>query len=185
MASVVGICNRALSKLGAIRITSLEDESKEARACSAAYEDVRDAVLRDHPWNCATVRASLAKLAAAPDWGFANQYQWPADCLGIHEVDTTLAWKVEGRRILTDAGAPLRIRYAQAVTDPNQFDAAFREALAARLATEMAEELTQSRTVDEKLARRLARQYARAKIVDGQEGTPDTLPEDSWIEART
>ena len=100
-------------------------------------------------------------------------------------MDTTLPWTVERRRILTDAGAPLRIKYVRSVNDPNDFDAAFREALAARLATELNEELTQSNTKDEKLERRLARQYQRAKLADARESASDPLPEDDWMIARS
>ena len=56
MASEVDICNRALSKLGAARITSLTEDSVNARACNAMYESVRDAELRAHPWNFAMKR---------------------------------------------------------------------------------------------------------------------------------
>lgn len=184
MASVVQICNRALQKLGATRITSLDDATKEARACKAAYEDVKEAVLRDHPWNCATARTSLPALSTDPTWGFAKQYAWPPDALYILEVNTTNDWKVEGKNILTDAGAPLEVKYIENVTDPNQFDANFREALAAMLASELNEELNQSNTKDEKMEARLRRIYGRAKSRDAQEGTPDEFPEDDWITVR-
>ena len=62
MASVVGICNRALEKLGGGYIAALTEASKEARALNRAYDYVRDAVLRAHPWNFAIKRASLARF---------------------------------------------------------------------------------------------------------------------------
>ena len=49
MASVVQICNSALNQLGAASITSLTDNSKNARLCNERYATVRDAVFRSHP----------------------------------------------------------------------------------------------------------------------------------------
>lgn len=184
MVSVVSICNRALDKLGSESITSLGDNTAPARACNRLYDSLRDAVLRDHPWNCAITRTSLAKLSAAPAWGFANQFLWPADCLRVLSVDTDLAWKVESRKILTDAGSPLNIIYIKSVTDPSEFDGLFIEALASRLAVELAEPLTQSNTKKEAAWREYVEAKSMAKSGDAQEGTPDTLPEDEWINAR-
>lgn len=59
MATDVDIANRALSRLGAARITSLEQDVKNARAAKAALEVVREEVLTDHPWNCAVKRGTL------------------------------------------------------------------------------------------------------------------------------
>ena len=98
MASETSICNSALTRIGAARITSLTDDSKQARACTASYALMRDEVLRSHPWNSAISRASVASLADAPAFGYDNQFQLPADCLRMLEVyDSRLPWVVEGR----------------------------------------------------------------------------------------
>ena len=55
MPSVVDICNEAMDLLGAATITALTENSKEARLCNRRFETVRDAVLRAHTWNVATV----------------------------------------------------------------------------------------------------------------------------------
>jgi hypothetical protein len=55
MPSVVDICNESLDLLGAATITSLTQNSKEARLCNRNFEPVRDAVFRAHPWNVATM----------------------------------------------------------------------------------------------------------------------------------
>ena len=96
MPSATDICNRALSRVGEARITSLTDDSKQARACNGAYTHIRDEVFRAHPWNSVITRAKLAKLADAPAFGYDAHYQLPADCLRVVEVyDTTLPWVVE------------------------------------------------------------------------------------------
>lgn len=185
MVSTVDICNRALQKLGERPIVSLDDDVKAARECKRAYELVRDAVFRDHPWNALAARASLAAMAEAPAWGFAKQYPLPVDCLRVLAVDTTLPWQVEARRILTDEGAPLNIRYLRQDTDPTQYDFLLVESLAARLAAELAEPLTQSNTKREAAERHYTDVLTRARRADAQEGSPRRLAASSWLEARS
>ena len=62
----VEIANRAITYLGGDTITSLEDDTKEGRACLRLYEQSRDQLLRDHPWNFSIKRAVLAANTTAP-----------------------------------------------------------------------------------------------------------------------
>ena len=158
MASKIQICNRALSKLGADRITSLDDDNKSARAMKSAFDFVRDAELRAHVWNFSVARAELAALATTPVWGFQYEYALPEDFIKLLEIRdlysnantldyrTTPAplWQMEGGLLKTDAESPLYIRYVYRVTDTALYDALFAEALACRLAAETAEEITES-----------------------------------------
>lgn len=185
MVSTVDICNRALQKLGHTKITSLDDDVKAARESQRAYALVRDAVFRDHPWNSLLARASLAALSEAPAWGFARQYQLPVDCLRVLEADTPCDWRVEGRRILCNAAAPLNILYVRQEDDPQQYDLLLVEALAARLAGELAEALTQSNTKKEMAEREYLEVLGRARRADAQEGAAQRLFRSSWLEARS
>ena len=185
MPSSTDICNRALSRVGEARITSLTDDSKQARACNGAYVHVRDEVLRAHPWNAAITRTKLAKLADAPAFGYDAQYQLPADCLRVVEVyDTTLPWVVEGRKLLSDEGTPISIRYVKREEDPNQWDALMVSAVAARLAMELCEELTQSNTKRQIATQEFEALMSQARRADGQEQSPMPFAEDAWINAR-
>ena len=85
MASVIEICNRALSNIGNNRsINSLNEASKEAGQCSLYYESIRDAVA-DFDWNFATKTVALADTNNPPlDWDYA--YTYPTDCLKIIEI---------------------------------------------------------------------------------------------------
>lgn len=189
MASEVGICNRALQKLGAKRITSLSEDSRNARACNAAYEEARDSELRKHPWNFAITRVSLAADTATPDWGRANQFTLPADCLRIHDPYPEdnyngRDWVVEGRKILTDESAPLYLRYIAQITDPNTMDALFREALAARIAAETCEEITQSVSKLDAIKMNYTAVIRDAKRANAIENVPIEAVEDSWLSVR-
>lgn len=184
MASEVGICNRGLQILGAARIVSLTEDTKNARECNTAYEPLRDAELRRHPWSFAVARAKLAPNATGPVFGPAYQYTLPADCLRIlpnNEVDD---WQIEGRNLLTDDGATLELRYVQQVVDPNIFDALFREALSARIAYELCERITQSNTKKQAAKNAYQEAVAAAKKANAIERVSADFPEDPWLAAR-
>jgi hypothetical protein len=189
VASEVEIANRALLRVGATRITSLEEASANARAVNALFTTVRDAELRSHVWNFAIKRARLAADATAPAFGPANAFPLPSDFLRLLPPDkdthyNDLDWRVEGRRILTDAAAPLDIRYIYRVTDPNEMDALFREAFSMRLARELCEPLTQSNTKIQLIATDYEVAIRAARKADAFEEVAIEPPEDTWLSVR-
>lgn len=188
MASVIGICNSALVKIGARTITSLTEGSKNANLCNEQFAKLRDEVLRAHSWNFAVARAKLGRLVEAPAFGFAYAYQLPSDFLravAIHDNPGggTVPYQIEGQRVLTDAEA-IYLRYVRRIEDPNAFDALFREALAYRVAAELAVPIAQSSTLHEQMQRLSDRAVRRARGVDAQENYPEPLPDGSWLTAR-
>lgn len=199
MASSVDIANSALTKLGEARITSLTDNVKAAREINAIFELRRDALLRAFNWNFAMARAQLSALSDAPSWGYSLQYQLPADCLrpvqvSEHYVIPGMAdyiggadnepFRIEGRTIVTDITAPLKVRYIQKVTNTGQYDALFVEVFASDLAMHTAWALTQSNTKkqDAREDKRVALLEAiRANAI---ELPPQSVQDDSWIMSR-
>lgn len=189
MASEVDIANRALQKLGAERIVSLTQDSENARACNLSYPLIRDAELRNHPWNFAIKRAQLAADATAPAFGPANSYTLPSDCLRLLPPDpsanfNTHDWQVEGRKILTDDAAPLEIRYISRVTDTTQYDSLFIEALACALAQELCEQLTQSNSKAQIIRSDYMAAIRAARKQNAFENTSAEPPVDTWITCR-
>ena len=91
---------------------------------------------------------------------------------------------VEGKKLLSDEGSPLSIRYVRREEDPNQWDSLLVSAVAARLAMELCEELTQSNTKREIATREYEQLLSRARMADGQEQSPMPFEEDAWINAR-
>lgn len=186
MASVVDICNLALSHLGQGSIASISEDTEPARLCNRHYTMARDAVLRNHPWNFASARAQLAALAQAPAFEFANAFQLPADCLRalwLYNAEG-YAWKVEGRTLLCDL-TTVKLQYIKQVTDTAEFDALFVLALSHYIAMQIALPLTEDavKRKAEADAYKLALQDARE--VDAQEGIPDA-PENAnvFVDAR-
>lgn len=189
MASNVEIANRALQKLGAKRITSLSEDSRNARSINAAFKSLRQAELRAHTWSFATKRASLAADATAPAFGKEKSFTLPSDFLRLLPKDPELItndldWQIEGKKILTNDDAPLNIRYVYDVTDPNEMDILFREALSARIAKELCEEITQSNQKKEDAVFDYREVIAEAKRTNAIERISAVSPEDEWISIR-
>jgi len=168
-ASVVSICNSALIKVGAGRIISLDDDSKEARVCEEQYEKVTSDLLRSHPWNFAIKRSTLAALVDSPAYGFSYQFTVPSDCLRVLEVGTNeTPWEKEGSAILTDSST-CSIKYVARV-DESFFDSNFNEVLALKLAADICYSLVQSVQLREQLRGEFKDKLREARSYDAQEG---------------
>ena len=197
MPSVVDICNEAMDLLGAATITSLTENSKEARLCNRKFDTVRDAVLRAHPWNCAIARAELAADSIAPAFGFSYKYPLPTDpyCLRVlsfwnsnvnNEVaayDSNVMIKIEGRNVLSNEGT-CNIIYISRVTDTEQFDTLLSTAVAHRLAADTAYAITGSNSVSQQMFALYESRLKEAKGVDSMEGYPEQPVADYFIDIR-
>jgi hypothetical protein len=206
MTSKIAIANRALTKLGAARITSLEDDQKEAREVSSMFDIVRDAELRARAWSFSMKRVQLAAEVDTPVFGYSFQYPLPSDCLRIWMVGdyffsgpeladynngNTAPYTVEGRKILTNRSdssgvspGPLRLRYLAAIDDTNQWDACFVEAFACRLAAELAEPLTQSTTRRQLAWEEYDQAIQAGRRANAIELPPEYMADDSWVMGR-
>lgn len=187
--SIVSICNRALDLLGADPITSLEDGSKSANLCQRNFAPCADSVLRLYPWNAAIRRARLPALAERPAWGYGNQYQLPQGpepsyCLRLLEVEGCSDYRIEGRRVVTDAAPPLDILYIGRILDAADYDALLAEAIAAKLAVHLAGNLTESGSRIEAARGHLNDVLQQARSSDAQEGGAVHLSVDAWLQAR-
>lgn len=88
MASVVQLCNMALSHIGSdARVSSISppDGSVEAGHCVTFYDQARTEMLEPGTWAFALKRATLAQTTNASDlWLYA--YVLPSDCLRARRV---------------------------------------------------------------------------------------------------
>ena len=194
-ASVVSIYNLALQKLGAQRVASIDEDSANARSCTACYEHLRDSELRVRHWVFSLKRASLAAstttVLALLDKVFpdSNAFPLPADCLRpLFPPRTYIDWTIESiddkSAIITNDTAPLLIRYISRVTDPTRFDENFIEMVACRMANHMAEEITQSNSKQINIDNQYKEARGIARQTNAFESVPNTGPEDTWVAAR-
>lgn len=199
------IQNRALAKLGQPPLRSISDNTAAARFMLANYDMIRRAELRTNFWNFAMTRVYLTNLvdgsgtAIAPTFGYEFIYPLPSDCVRIAYVNDIFngldlaeyrneddsEYKVEGKNIVTDFSSPLQLRYVADVTDTNQFDDYFVEALAWRLAAEGCETITQSLAKSQKMEAGYTTAIRIAKSAGAMENPPQSIPDNTWIMSRT
>lgn len=89
MASVVQICNMALSHLGAeAQVASIAppDGSVEAGLCATFYPIARQEMLELGTWSWANKRKLLAVASTNPSTVWAYAYARPSDCLSVLRV---------------------------------------------------------------------------------------------------
>lgn len=167
----VELCNLALSHVGQPYIAQLEDESRVARVCATHWPQVWKRILSASPWSSALRRSSLARLAAAPLWGWDYQYALPDDCLRVHEVngaDDTRRFAIEGRKLMSNETA-VEILYTAAIVDLDTLHPAVIDALAAALAADIAYPLTHDRALQLQLVRLAQEKLQWAVDEDGTE----------------
>lgn len=145
--SKVSIVNRALTFLGANRITSLSDGTLEAQCASNIYDESLKSVLAECDWKFATKRTVLNRLAVTPAWndkGMKYAFQLPSDFIAVFGVmDPHAVWDIEGDTLLSNAPA-FGIKYVFFCTDANKYPAFFVDAFACKLAADMCYEITNS-----------------------------------------
>lgn len=142
----VSICSDALVMLGASVISSLEDGTPAATACSRLYPDLKDTLLSRYPWSWSIKKVQVARLVTAPinEWKYA--YQLPGDMLtGVLAVfdsgsDTArpinYGWEIYGSQLYTNLETVF-IDYQETVTEasmPPYFVRLLRIAMASELA---------------------------------------------------
>lgn len=192
MASVIEICNIALARIGNSRtMNSLEERTKEAAICKLFFEPMRDAVLSDFDWNFAAARVVLADLGdPVPGWDY--RYQYPTDCMKITEIlPKGMRYPLSERmRIQFEVGSDAEgtgkvihtnepqatMLYVKQITDPNMFDAVFRDALAWRLAAEISMPITANADMGTMAQNRYAQVLGAASARSMNEGQEPVEP---------
>lgn len=157
MASVVQLCNMALSHIGAsARVASISppDGSVEAGHCATFYDLARTTLIEPSNWRFTLARKTLSLLTTNPSEIWAYAYALPSDCLSprriLRPVDgLTVFTQDEVQFAPTDRGGATfdvegdtlytnepeaALLYVRDVTDTNKFTPSFASALSFMLA---------------------------------------------------
>lgn len=209
MASVVEICNMALSRIGnSQRIDSLTERSIQAEQCSLFYEQTRDWVLRDKPWPFATKFVDLAEVAVNPDPAYPYSYAYPTDCLYARKI-VNKAFPVsywpfacpdisipqlqavpfriiqgESTRLIATSVSPAALEYTVRIEDPGLFDPIFVSALAYKLGVEIAPALAKDPSFADRMESAYQGVVAAAFAQSMNEGQGAQMPESIFITGR-
>lgn len=196
MTSQVEICNLSLSHVGAYRIQSLTESTKEARQCNLLFSYARDSALSDHDWTFARKTISLALLPETyGNWAYA--YQYPSDCItprklfneaaaeGVSKLEYEIGTNADlsSKVIMTDKEDAMLV-YTARVVDPTMFDTAFIEALAWKLAGDLAIPIKGKVQLKQLFTQQYVAVVERAKAINAQseEKQPDNV--NTFVNAR-
>jgi hypothetical protein len=149
--TVVQICNAALQFIGAARITTLTDGTREADAAAFWWPLIRKTVFCAVPWKCITKRVILEDTDTAPAWGFAYAYTLPSDYLRlVRLLNGDDEYRVVGTVLHTDLVEP-EIEYIYDCDDPSLYSPDLVRCLYLNLAYELAYCLTQNTEVGDRV----------------------------------
>ncbi len=177
MATAVSICSNALVMLGDKPINSLSEDSDRARTAANLWPDVRDFVLRSHPWNCAIKRATLSPQVTPPAFDFSYSFLLPSDWLRTLQVGLRgerPEYQMEGRTILMQENV-CRLRYVFRNDNPATWDALLVHAVTLCMKAALAYPITQGASVEQLAQAVRAPILKQARAVDGQEDDVDYL----------
>ena len=188
MLNDIGLCSRALVKIGARPITSFSDGSAESEIASLLYEPARDAVLSSYAWSFSTGQVQLTRLGAAPVADYAYTYQLPNDFLraisaGQGGRGRGLRFRIFRDTLQTDAEEVILTYIFRAAEEecPSYFDTV----VIARLAAEFCIPLTENTSRADVIIKMADQELARARQIDAQQDTPNRIEDFSLIDARS
>lgn len=186
--SDVDVCNSALIHLGAGLITSLSDNTDEARSCNQFYTGALDAVLTQTNWNFATTQAELSKLTATPLFKYGFKYVLPVDpyclkVLGMENPEEDTKFAIKGRELHTDRDG-VKIDFIYRNEDVSQYTPLMVIAFEFFLAHRMAYTITGSRAIAADMKELYTDALADAADVNAQEGNADEFESDDFIAIR-
>jgi hypothetical protein len=209
MSAIIDICNLALSRVGAARIQSLDDNTKAARECTTILPFSRDAVLRSYDWAFARKRLDLALLDETVT-GFDYIYKYPTDCICIRKITdingamTSIVWDwntqkyVSSGKIKYEIGVSSDLNtnvvltntelaelvYTARVTNANLYDSLFVEALAWKLAADLAMPLLNKPEVQGAFYKNFLFAVSQAQVVSANEEEIKVDDSCSFLKAR-
>ncbi len=188
MASKVQLCNLALSRLGASTITSLTDNTTEAKLCNTFFSDIADEVMSTGSWTSTIARVELARTSNTPAFEYTYEFQLPVDpqvlkVLNLNEDVPSIQYRIEGDKLLTDCSA-IKIRYVSRLVDTEDWDIFLQKSFVARLSSELAYALTGDNKKAELEFKRYEAFLLEGLAQDGQQGSKEMISSNDLTKIR-
>lgn len=195
MASQLDIANWALMLLGEKRLSSLSDDVGNAENISAGWDMLRDAAIKRTAWHCHIQRTTVAADADAPAWGYDASYTLAGDVVRVLAVgdaypyaDTsdfrsmdTAPWRIEGRKILTNYGTPLKVKWLVNSVAIGAWDICFCKMLAADIADYLQPRMSEA--IAQRIRTWRMETWAEALSTNAIEDPSEPQADDSFIAA--
>lgn len=200
MATQIDLCNRALTRCGALRIMDISENTKSGRAIQSAYAGVRDSCQSVANWRFAMVREVLQATTAQD--GYAYAYTIPASWLRFVEIrdrwvgvptlgpryisDFPEEFQIEtGRTLLTNYGPPLKCRGVKLIEDTSLWDALFNDFFILSLTVEIWEDVSRkSATKLQTIIDERNRSLSIARVNNAIQEAPEEIDDTAWMLSR-
>ena len=191
MTTETDIANLALDVLKEAPITSLDDQRPIGKWLKRNFFITRDGLLAEAEWNSCLKRQAIPADSEAPAFGWQKSYTLPPDCIrllpltyGGEMEGAPIPHAVEGGKVYTNAGSPLKIRFIYRNENYSSWAAPLVETFAMRLAMKMAHWMTGKANYFQ-IARELSQEaFQRAWLTDAIEGTAPRAADQQYTEAR-
>ena len=184
--SDVQICSNALLMVGGNAISSFNEEGAGATLSANLWPLVRDAVLRSHPWNCATKRVALAPESTTPGYDWSYQFVLPGGwlrTLSVGKRGETPEYEMENGRILMNE-AVCYLRYVWSLEDVTKYDSLLTLALTAGMAANLAYPITKSQSQQDAMVRLYEFHLKKARTINGLEDPTEDVGDHPLILVR-
>lgn len=208
-ASKTDILNLALQNLGARRIISPLEDTREAEVMNGRYDFARRRVLECAFWHFALKRVALNQDPITPAFGYLFQYQLPADLVRMVGTETQLEsgwfgnpdfngfitisnsnayanadrYKIENGFLLSNDGT-VKILYVFDQEDTSKFSNYFVDMLGCRLAADTAIDVTNSAQMAQALEAKFSAMERECKVINSQQGTYERIETSAFLAAR-
>lgn len=183
----VGLCSRALIRIGAHPITSFSDGTVDSEVAGILFGPARDALLSAYGWSFATGQVTLTRLTTPPLADYQYAYQLPTDFLRAVSAGSPgrgrgLNFRIARGALHTDSEDVVLTYIFR--PEEEEFPPYFDMALIARLAAEFCIPVTEGTSRAEVLFNLAEQEFSRARQIDAQQDTPNRLENFSLIDAR-
>lgn len=183
----IKICNAALAILGGNRIESLQEKTKEARACDTTFDRVLSEMLRRAEWNFALRKMDLALLRQDRN---EMVYRVPKNCLKALRIIDPRNYKkgivnfyLRGKEIYCEV-EQAALEFICNDFSLSEMDSLFETALTYRLANEICIEITGDMNKSNQVFQRYALELENARLENAREGYEPALERNPYTEAR-
>ncbi|MCR9239691.1 MAG: hypothetical protein NXI17_23720 [Alphaproteobacteria bacterium] len=187
----IDVWNLALDMLHEAPVSAVDEDTSVRLWFTRNFAQTRDSELRKFPWNFALERASIAASVDTPAWHWSYKYELPGDCLRMMPLrqagalnGTLIPYELEGDAILTNATAPLKLRYIKRVETVGLWDALFVDVLAAKLASKMAHWITGKGSFAQLAEQSYQQTLRQARQIDALEQHQENLDQNNVILVR-
>jgi hypothetical protein len=186
--SDIGLCSRALIRIGASPITSFSDGTAESEIANALFGPIRDALLSAYAWSFASGQVALSQLMDSPVADYDHAFQLPEDYLRALSAGTGargrgLNYRIAHGALHTNSDSVILTYIFR--PGEEEFPPYFDQALIARLAAEFTIPVTENTSRAETLYKLAEVEFQRARQIDAQQDSPNRIENFSLIDARS